>query len=397
MEQKTKQKLEQIRKGKVPKGYKETKLGIIPEDWSCHKIKETLKICHGKSQKKIESTNGKYPILASGGVIGHTNSYLYNYPSILIGRKGTIDNPAYIENPFWTVDTLFYSKIKEKYMPKFLYYIFCTINWKKYSEGTSLPSLSASTIESIGVSLPKNIEEQDKIAKILSTWDKSISLKEELLKKRNLLKRNLMMNLLTGKIRFPGFEEDWKEIKLGSVFSERKEINQNGAELLSITSSRGIIKRTEIVGKDNSNSDKSKYKKICKGDIGYNTMRMWQGVSGVSDYDGIVSPAYTVVRLKEEGDIRFFKYLFKLEKTINLFWRYSQGLVNDTLNLKYKHFKLVNVKIPKEKEEQKKIADTLEIIDRGIEKLEKEKMVLVKQKKGLMQLLLTGIIRVEVN
>ena len=111
-----------------------------------YNLKKLLKIKYGKNQKKIENDNGKYPILGTGGVIGHTNQFLYDKPSILIGRKGTINRIQYIEKPFWTIDTLFYTIINENIViPKFLYYRLLLVNLKQYNEGTSIPSLTTKT------------------------------------------------------------------------------------------------------------------------------------------------------------------------------------------------------------------------------------------------------------
>ncbi len=93
-------------------------------EWESLKISETLKIKHGREQKKIQVNDGRYPILATGGEIGRTNTPLYDKESVLIGRKGTIDKPMYMNNPFWTVDTLFYSEIKNNMVPKFIFYKF---------------------------------------------------------------------------------------------------------------------------------------------------------------------------------------------------------------------------------------------------------------------------------
>jgi len=101
---------------------KQTVLGAIPEDWEVIKLREALKIRHGKSQHNVICTDGIYPILATGGEIGRTNTPLYNEPSVLIGRKGTINVPRYMDTPFWTVDTLFYSEISKKFDAKFLFY-----------------------------------------------------------------------------------------------------------------------------------------------------------------------------------------------------------------------------------------------------------------------------------
>ena len=181
--------------------------------------------------------------------------------------------------------------------------------------------------------------------------------------------------------------KEWNLIKLGSIFGNRIDINHSDYELLSITADKGVIPRSSIADKDNSSEDKSKYKHICVGDIGYNTMRMWQGVCALSAYDGIVSPAYTILAPSDGICASYFAYLFKMQFMINLFYRNSQGLVDDTRCLKYEWFKNIEIKIPPISE-QKKIAEILATQDRVIEL--KEKLIAEKQsqKKYLTSVLL---------
>lgn len=136
--------------------------------------------------------------------------------------------------------------------------------------------------------------------------------------------------------------------------------------------------------KDNSSEDKSNYKVVKIGDIAYNTMRMWQGVSGVSRYEGIVSPAYTVTYLNN-GDAAFFGSLFKQSRVIFDFCRYSQGLVSDTWNLKFKHFSEIKVTVPKSILEQQKISEFLTSLDEKISVIGNELNRAKAFKKGLLQ------------
>ena len=163
--------------------------------WEEKRLENILKIKHGKSQKEIECNNGKYPILATGGEIGKTNSYLWDKPCVLIGRKGTIDKPQYMDTPFWTVDTLFYSEVFKENNAKYLYYLFNTINWKKYDESTGVPSLSAKTIERIKVTLSINYSEQLAISKILSKFDDKIQQEEFILEKLQNYKKGLLQQM----------------------------------------------------------------------------------------------------------------------------------------------------------------------------------------------------------
>ncbi|MCY4329345.1 MAG: restriction endonuclease subunit S, partial [Endozoicomonadaceae bacterium] len=185
---------------KISKGYKQTEVGVIPADWKVVPFKNLLSIRHGKSQKGVEAENGLYPILATGGQIGWSDNYLWNKPSVLIGRKGTINKPRFVDIPFWTVDTLFYSEIKSDVNAKFIYYKFCMVDWMQYNEASGVPSLNASTIEAVLSATPKK-KEQTAIATILSDMDDEIqSLKKRLAKTRQI-KQGMMQELLTGKTR----------------------------------------------------------------------------------------------------------------------------------------------------------------------------------------------------
>jgi type I restriction enzyme, S subunit len=168
--------------------------------WEIKKLGEVLKVRHGKSQKVVASDNGTYPILASGGVIGRAKVFLYDKPSVLIGRKGTIDKPQYMHTPFWSVDTLFFTEILDGYDAKFIFYMFNLIDWYSYNEASGVPSLNAKTIESIEKYFPKS-EEQTSIAQILSDMDAEMEALEEKLDKYKMLKLGMMQTLLTGRIR----------------------------------------------------------------------------------------------------------------------------------------------------------------------------------------------------
>lgn len=170
------------------------------EEWEVKRLGDVLTICHGKSQHAVEDRNGSYPILATGGQIGTANHYLYDKPSVLIGRKGTIDEPQYRDTPFWSVDTLFYSVIHEPNSAKFLFYRFCLIGWKQHNEASGVPSLNAKTIERIEVAIPCP-EEQTAIATVLSDMDAEITELETQLAKTRALKQGMMHKLLTGEIR----------------------------------------------------------------------------------------------------------------------------------------------------------------------------------------------------
>lgn len=168
--------------------------------WKDSPLGELLSIRHGKSQKDVECEGGRYPILATGGQIGWADAFLYDQPTVLIGRKGTIDQPRFMDTPFWSVDTLYYSEVKEPNSAKFLYYRFCLIDWMRHNEASGVPSLSGRVIESIVISHPEK-DEQEAIALVLTDMDAEITALESRLAKARALKQAMAQALLTGRIR----------------------------------------------------------------------------------------------------------------------------------------------------------------------------------------------------
>jgi type I restriction enzyme S subunit len=266
---------------------------------------------------------------------------------------------------------------------------------RKLGQGQQIVHIYLNDIAKLTVILPP-LSEQKAIAKLLSTWDEAINNCQLLIVNCQLRKKWLMQNLLTGKKRLKGFDGEWKEYHLGDFFIERSESGFYNLPLLSI-GLNGVYPQSNSEKKDTSNDDKSKYKRICPGDIGYNTMRMWQGRSALSTIEGIVSPAYTIVTPTENSDSEFFSYLFKSPKMMNLFWRNSQGLVDDTLNCKYKDFAIVKSKLPRSKKEQTEIAKRLTTADQEIQILNQRIEKLKEQKKWAMQVLLTGKKRLNIK
>ena len=154
-------------------------------------------------------------------------------------------------------------------------------------------------------------------------------------------------------------------------------------ELLSVTMNDGVKPRSEIEGKDNSSEDKSNYKIVRKGDMVYNSMRMWQGANGISPCDGIVSPAYTVLMPKQEINNGYFAALFKSANLINEFRKNSQGMTSDTWNLKYPQIETIKVQIPSVSE-QDKVSEMFSVLDERIAAQAQLVESLKKYKRGLL-------------
>ena len=177
---------------------------------------------------------------------------------------------------------------------------------------------------------------------------------------RNRSKNKNKTRIISSCLKEPIFV--WEQRKLGDCFDERNESMPDG-ELISVTINDGIRKFSELGRHDNSNDDKSKYKKVCVGDIAYNSMRMWQGASGYSPYEGIVSPAYTVLSPKTGVVSRCLAYQFKLPEMIHTFQVNSQGITSDNWNLKYPAFSEIDISVATQVKEQELIASFFTNLD----------------------------------
>lgn len=179
-------------------------------------LKELVNIKYGKNQKDVENPNGKYPIYGTGGLMSYADKYLYDKPSVLIGRKGSISKVRFSDKPFWTVDTLFYTEVNEDIViPKYLYYKMLTMDMSEYNEGTTIPSLRTDTLYRIELDIP-NKEIQRRVVKILDSLEKKK-------KTNNEINNNLSEQLKT--IFYEWFEskmnddlpDDWKIVDLQDV------------------------------------------------------------------------------------------------------------------------------------------------------------------------------------
>lgn len=394
----------------ISSGYKPSPLGPIPEDWEVKRLGEIAEIGSGGTPSKSHSEywNGNIPwvttSLLNNPYIENAEEYITEeglnnssakmlYEGVLLMamygqgqtrgkvsklliRASTNQACAYIDVQTGLVD----------YIHQTLIANYESI--RNESNDGNQKNLSLGIISNIRISFPP-LSEQHRIVDVLELWDTAIAKQTALIEKLTLRKRGLMQQLLTGKKRLKEFCGEWKEVRLGKLFDERNETNCDNLPLLSITGDKGVIYQSESDKRDISNEDKSKYKHICPNDIGYNTMRMWQGRSALSGLEGIVSPAYTIVTPKNNIDVRFMAMLIQQPRIVYDFWTHSQGLVSDTLNCKYPDFSQVKVSIPS-KEEQTAIANFFVGLDKEIELANKKLAATQAQKKGLMQVLLTG-------
>ena len=336
--------------------------------------------------KQIASKDMSGYYLLQKGEFAYNKSYSKDFPWGAIKRLNMYDEGV--------LSTLYIAFLPFKVNSDFLVSYYETDGWHKEvairaAEGArnhGLLNITAVDFFDTGLMIPPNNDEQQEIGGFFIELDHTITLhqrKLDLLKeqKKGFLQKMFPKNgAKVPELRFAGFADDWEERKLGDVFSERSERSSEG-ELISVTINSGVVKASELDRKDNSSNDKSNYKKVEVGDIAYNSMRMWQGASGYSSYDGILSPAYTVIIPKEGTDSKFFAYDFKRHDMIQTFKRNSQGLTSDTWNLKFPTLKSVKVMVPC-MEEQTKISNFFERLDTTITLHQRKLDLLKEQKKG---------------
>jgi type I restriction enzyme S subunit len=206
--------------------------------WEIVKLKEVIDIKNGRDHKKVNNPNGKFPIYGSGGIMGFANDYLCDGKATIIGRKGSINNPFFVEGKFWNVDTAFALVSKSNIHPKFFYYFCTAYNFEKHNKATTLPSLTKSDLLEIEIPLPP-LATQKRIAEILDAADALRRKDQELLKKYDELAQAIFIDMFGDPVRN---EKGWEVKRIGEVcrlqggFSfKSNDITQEGIRLVKIS------------------------------------------------------------------------------------------------------------------------------------------------------------------
>lgn len=188
-----------------PSTFVESEMGMIPEGWEECKLSDVLEIKYGKDHKELD--DGNIPVYGSGGIMRYADSLLYDKESILIPRKGTLTNLFYIDEPFWTVDTIFWSKINtEKVSGKFLFSFLKTIDLSNLNVGSAVPSLTTKVLNEIKISIP-TIDEQKEFNQYAdAAWEKMKSNSKQI-KTLEEMRDTLLPKLLSGEIDVPDIDK----------------------------------------------------------------------------------------------------------------------------------------------------------------------------------------------
>ncbi len=422
----------------VPQGYNRTKVGVIPEDWDVVKLGNKFDFIKTYSNSRSHlSDDGDIEYMHYGDI--HTKYKFHidlnqvTLPKILeTNIKGTIeyvkDGDLIIADASEDYADIGKSveitnlgekrvisglhtfllrdkdnNFADKYKGLLLYNQNVSKEIKKIATGISVLGISKTNLGKLLLPLPP-IKEQQKIAQILTTWDDAIIKQESLIKAKVELKKGLMQKLLSGEVRFEGFAGEWKEIQLGDIASRITTKNTDNLIDMVFTNSavNGIVIQNEFFDKDIANRDNlTGYYIVESGDFVYNPRISKHAPSGPinrnrHEFSGIVSPLYTVFRTNDNEIIDYLEYFF----SSTLWFRYMKAIANygarhDRMNITNNDFMKMPIPYPS-KEEQHKIAEVLTLADKEIKLLKNELEALKEQKRGLMQRLLSGEVRVGV-
>ena len=424
---------EVIEKTENKKGYKKTKLGWIPEKWEVKKLGDFGNFKNGIS-KGGENFGFGTPIIGLNDVFGkfyikenNLNSLVnaseqelidfnLNKGDVLFVRSSVkpegVGLPCVVEsNLEKTTFSGFLIRFRDtKGILNDKYKRYCFLLEYFRHRLLSKSTISANTninqpsLASLNMIVP-SLKEQEKIAEILSTWDDGIETLEKLIEQKEIFHKALMKNLLIGKIRLFGYNSKWTHSKFNSIFEritrKNEELNSN---ILTISAQNGLISQKDFYNKRIAGVDTSKYILLKNGEFAYNK----------SYSNGYPLGAIKRLDLYEKGVVSSLYICFKLNNSDNCsdFWKYyfEAGMLNreikmiaqegarnhGLLNMATEDFFNMLLYHPKDSKEQQKIAEILNKSDKEIQLLNSKLEKLKEQKKGLMQKLLTGQIRVKV-
>ena len=438
MKQEIRERIEKIGKGEVPEGYKETKVGIIPGDWDVVSINKVLKPV--KKAVNVEPTieykeigirsHGKgifHKKLVQGNKLGNKRVFWVEEKCFVVNIVFAWEQAVAItsEDEIGFIASHRFPMYKPKNDSIDLGYLLAFYKSPRGKFQLNLASPGgAGRNKTLGQEefaqslIPQPpIDEQQKITEILSTWNKAIELIEKLIEEKKEFKRGLIQKLLTGEIRFPEFTDDWNEIPLNQIFNfeggftaSRNDLGNKGIAYLHYgdihKSNKNFIdvkKELTNIPKIDLDIDKVPTKNLLKD--GYIVF-----ADASEDYEGIgksitifnpeeipfINGLHTIVGIPKNGTLnKNYSRFFLLEKSIRKqMMFYAQGI--SVFGISQAYLKLIVAHLPFEPE-QEKIAEILSTWEKAIELKEKELNQLKEQKRGLFQLLLTGIVRVEVD
>ena len=417
--------MEQIKRGNVPEGYKKTKAGIFPAGWDVYMLGD----CLSRVERPVEvKPNELYTQI---GIRSHGRGLFYKEPvtGAALGNKAVfwIEPDCFIVNIVFAWEQAIgkttqsevgmigshrfpmYRPVNDRVDIDYLISYFLTKRGTDILEAASPggagrnKTLGQDRFLKSKITLPP-IEEQQKIATILTTQDRVIELKEKRLAEKQRQKKYLMQQLLTGKKRLPGFSEEWK-IKPLKKLTEKQKKKNHGFQyrlVLSNSAQHGIVSQDQEFDKEIANEERiDGYYVVIPGAFVYNPRISVTAPCGPINVNetgetGIMSPLYTVFTISSPQISQdFLKYYFQS----SCWYKYVKEVANygarhDRISISDGDFFDMPIPLPT-KEEQSYIAEVLSTADHEIDLLQQDIEQEKQKKKALMQLLLTGIVRVK--
>lgn len=394
----------------VPKGYKETEVGVIPEDWDVFRLVNIAPLQRGFDLPNKNLINGKYPVVYSNGILNFHQDYKVYGPGVVTGRSGTIGRVTFVDENYWPHNTsLWVTNFKGNH-PKFIYYLYTYIGFERFASGSGVPTLNRNDAHAFEIAIPNCKSEQGEIADCLDNIDCQIKTLSNFIKKKRNLKQGVMQKLLTGEERLPGFSGDWKEKALGDLFvfsgglsASRDQLSHNGYCYLHYgdihTSDKSYVHVSkEFLDIPKLNIDAKflpKKSLLADGDIVFvDASEDDEGVSKhvlIQNPDGtiFISGLHTIVAKSKDATLvnNYKRYCFQSNDVKRQFRFYAVG--TKVTGISKSNIVKIILKFPKA-DEQTAIAQVLSDMDEEIEALE-EKLDKCRQvKQGMMQELLTG-------
>lgn len=415
MNQEIKARIEQIKRGEVPEGYKKGKIGIVPTEWFPVNFSTLF-----TSTSDYTNNSDEYPLYSltiENGITAKTdryershlvkkenaykivnpNDYAFNPMNIRFGavarHKGDI--PVSVSG-YYDIFTTIQPKDLE-FMDSFLTCDSMLIYYNKVSTGSLVEKqrVHFSQFIDFNIELP-SLRERKKIADILTTQDKVIELKEKLIAEKQQQKKWLMQNLLTGKIRLKGFSDEWKKTPIGFCLEQRVERQTPNEEipLMAFTAKGGIESKGDRYDRSFLvKSDDKLYKRTFLYDFIYSSNNLDVGSIGLNLYgDAVISDVYEIFKVKDTAIPIIIDGIIRMPRNINKMIRFRQGVIYGQYRIHANDFLGIDIILPP-LHEQIAISEILSTADREIELLQKDLVEEKQKKKALMQLLLTGILR----
>jgi type I restriction enzyme S subunit len=325
------------------------------EEWKEYKLGNILSVKYGKDHKKI--ADGNIPIYGSGGIMRYGDRYISEGPSILIPRKGSLNNIMYSDKPFWTVDTMFWTIINHNIAnPLFVYYSICKKDFASMNVGSAVPSMTVPVLEDIDIVLPPR-KIQDNIVSILKSLDDKIECNKRI---NDNLEQQAQALFKSWFVDFEPFKDgefveselgmipkNWSVKQLGDVTVQQNEKvkDRTDVKVLSPVTTGELVLSEEYFTKQVYSESVSKYIVVKPKDFAYNPARVNIGSLGMNEFefDGCVSPVYVVFRCENE-----YQYYFDLFRHTEFFKEEvkTRAIGGVRQSLGYKDFSLIKVVYP---------------------------------------------------